>query len=86
MGFALGQAGDWLPGGVLLLGVEGPRPDACGPAKLQFARTEWLSAGGGVRVEEVAGLGHGGQRRIEIDGRRSLVMTASLSAIRLSQS
>jgi len=27
-GFVLGQADDWLSGGVLPLGVEGPRPDA----------------------------------------------------------
>jgi len=32
MGFVLGQPGNWLSGGLLLLGVEGPRPDACGPA------------------------------------------------------
>lgn len=34
LGFVLGQGGNWLSGGVLLLGVEGSRPDACGPAAL----------------------------------------------------
>jgi hypothetical protein len=34
MGFVLGQADDRLSGGMLLLGVERPGPDACGPAAL----------------------------------------------------
>jgi len=34
MGFVLGEAGYRLSGGVLVLGVVGPRPDACGPAAL----------------------------------------------------
>lgn len=62
-----GQADDWLPGGVLLLGVEGPRPHARGPAELQLARAERPSAGCDVGVEEVPGLDHGGERRV--DGR-----------------
>ena len=32
IGFVVGQAGNGLSGGVLALGVEGPRPDARGPA------------------------------------------------------
>lgn len=58
MGFALAQPDDWLPGSVLLLGVEGARPHACGPAALQFSEAERPPAGGGVGGEEVAGLGH----------------------------
>ncbi len=34
VGFVLGQSGDRLSGGVLEFGVDGPRPDACGPAAL----------------------------------------------------
>lgn len=50
MGFVSGQADYWLSGGVLLLGVEGPRPHARGPAAPQFAVAEGPSAGGGLVV------------------------------------
>src|SRR6516165_6818416 len=67
--FVLGQAGDWLSAGLLALGVEGPRPDACGPAALQLPGAEGAAAGGGVGLEELAGLSHGGLCRVEVDGR-----------------